>query len=88
MEWVAILTVVIFFTGLGIVVRDVIKEAIDILPHAEAWGFFWYLPPLRESYTKRLSLVLPCWLDCGMCDGRVTRAMLAFASLTRTLRKG
>ena len=27
MEWVAILTVVIFFTGLGIVVRDVIKEA-------------------------------------------------------------
>ena len=28
---------------------------VDILPHAEAWGFFWYLPPLRESYTKRLS---------------------------------
>ena len=27
MEWVAILTVVIFFTCLGIVVRDVIKEA-------------------------------------------------------------
>lgn len=27
MDWVAILTVVIFFTGLGIVIRDVIKEA-------------------------------------------------------------
>ena len=27
MEWVAILTVGIFFTTLGIVIRDVIKEA-------------------------------------------------------------
>ena len=88
MEWVAILTVVIFFTGLGIVIRDVIKEAIDILPHAEAWGFFWYLPPLRESYTKRLSR---CF-RAGWIVGCVTAASRVRCSrnvsLTRTLRKG
>ena len=47
-----------------------------------------YSRTLKRRDSLRLSRVLPCWLDCGMCDGRVTRAMLAFASLTRTLRAG